>query len=127
MTGEQSAQIAGDSARDAEKNGTTGLLVESSNDLAAESTSRPVSIIKDPVENKSGSKLYYFHCASCHGEKGTLGKIKLTNGTLDEIEAIISEGKPELGMPAWKNVLSNSERKAVAQFVFDFRKTSQTP
>ncbi len=147
MTGEQTAQKAGDSARDAEKTGNTGILTGSSNDFVEKKdvdqkvdppTTQPTkmeTIAKLETSakkgQKSGAKIYAEKCSSCHGIDGKGGKMKQWSlshgpsinklGTIEAVGIVIREGRPKRGMPAWKNVLSEDELIAVTKYVYDFR------
>ena len=120
MTGEQTAQKAGDSARSAEKAENTGILVDSSNDLVEKKV--------EPVEKttaSNGAKIYMDRCSVCHGNGRNGGVAPLTNlNSLEEIEAVTRDGRPALGMPGWRPYLSEKEIIAVSKFVFDFQATT---
>lgn len=73
--------------------------------------------------------LFNQHCSVCHGEKllGTGQGPALVGGELrhgDSIPAIInsvSTGSPTAGMPAWQDVLSQSEIDALGRYIAEAR------
>ncbi|MGI8670127.1 MAG: c-type cytochrome [Aridibacter sp.] len=79
-----------------------------------------------------GGKLYKDNCAKCHKEDGTGGKVEIEGKTLDADNLIsdkmkkmpdekyikyITNGIPDEGMPAFKDVLSEDEIKAVIKYI----------
>ncbi len=74
--------------------------------------------------------LYATHCAVCHGDQlqGSAQGVPLVGVSLrksDTVETIaeaISQGNPDAGMPAWKNVLTPVQRRQLAIFIAENRK-----
>lgn len=81
-----------------------------------------------PVTTTDGRTLYLMDCAICHGLQGQGGTgVSLKSGvpasyTVEQLESSISNGKPLLGMPAWKRVWTKEQIRAVAEYVFGFRR-----
>ncbi|MFZ6766907.1 PQQ-dependent sugar dehydrogenase [Undibacterium sp. Di26W] len=72
-----------------------------------------------------GGDLYKQSCAQCHGahREGGVGPSLLkrpwvkVNGKKDSLQRFISEGLPNTGMPAWKNVLNPKQIAAIAEYL----------
>ncbi|NNE98913.1 MAG: cytochrome c [Pyrinomonadaceae bacterium] len=87
---------------------------------------------KTPVEIVSGKDIYVTNCAKCHKEDGTGGKVEIEGKTLkadnlttekmkkepdEEYFEYIEDGIPEEGMPAFKDILKESEIKEVVKYI----------
>src|SRR5437773_9010787 len=73
-----------------------------------------------PVETTE--RVYELHCLGCHGAKGEGPwgpNIQDLNLTVDQIVAVIAEGRGK--MPAFGGHLSNAEMRHVAEYVKTFR------
>ncbi|MGZ4105042.1 MAG: c-type cytochrome [Actinomycetota bacterium] len=81
-----------------------------------------------PVTTTDGRTLYQLDCAVCHGLEGQGGTgLALKSGTaatytVSELESKIGNGKPLAGMPAFKRQLTPEQIRAVAEYVFAFRR-----
>jgi mono/diheme cytochrome c family protein len=76
-----------------------------------------------------GNEVFQQNCAPCHGASGdgrgsaatTLlpqpANFRLKQPDFDYIVQVVSEGVPGTGMPAWKNQVSEPDRRALAGFV----------
>ncbi len=83
-----------------------------------------------PEEKADGKALYARNCAACHGATGTsLTAPDLSNddflvitphGTL---EAMIAQGRPGRGMPAWSEAMRPVEIRAVAAYVKEWQRS----
>ena len=75
-----------------------------------------------------GQQLFMTHCAACHHStgRGLIGP-NLTDAywihgaTFDDSMYVIAEGVLEKGMQAWKTMLSQSQRHAVASYIYSIR------
>jgi mono/diheme cytochrome c family protein len=90
----------------------------------------PASVIqmKNPFAGsaqaiEAGSKLYYYECSQCHGQKGggVAAAAPLRSGptqsaTPGELFWFISTGEPEKGMPPWSS-LSEKQRWQILTYV----------
>ena len=73
--------------------------------------------------------LYSNQCAVCHGsdmlgtaQGGPLIGIELIGGdSVSDIEKVISEGRPNQGMPSWSETLSVSDIRTLAIFIAESR------
>ena len=73
--------------------------------------------------------LYSNQCAVCHGsdmlgtaQGGPLIGIELIEGdSVSDIEKVISEGRPNQGMPSWSETLSVSDIRTLAIFIAESR------
>ncbi len=96
-------------------------------------------------DEADGKRLYELHCAGCHGAKGDgqgiaarflyprprdfqSGRYRLvssSNGvpTPADLDAVLVRGMPGSSMPPWPK-LSDSERRAVVDYLLDFRKVA---
>lgn len=70
-------------------------------------------------------------CAACHGQKaeGIVGpnltdEFWLHGGKIDQIRKTISEGVPEKGMIAWKNLTSQDDMDDLTVFIWSIRNTN---
>lgn len=105
-------------------------------------TPRPTFAPRDESNTSStvltgeGAELFAKHCTSCHGIEGhgdgasvRSGTIKyipdfhrpdtMTVRTVDDIYAVISDGRLEKLMPPWKDVLTEAQRQALATFIYE--------
>jgi len=82
-----------------------------------------------PEALQHGNRIFLQNCAPCHGVSGD-GKgaaatalipepasFKLKQPDFDYILQVVSDGIPGTAMPAWKNQISESDRRALADFV----------
>jgi len=87
---------------------------------------------KAPVEMASGKDIYVQNCAKCHKEDGTGGKVEIEGKTLkadnlttekmkkesdEEYYEYIEDGIVDEGMPAFKDILKESEIKEVVKYI----------
>ncbi len=87
---------------------------------------------KAPVEVASGKDIYVQNCAKCHKEDGTGGKVEIEGKTLnadnftaekmkkepdEEYYEHIKDGVIDEGMPAFKDILKESEIKEVVKYI----------
>ena len=82
-----------------------------------------------PEALKHGNQIFLQNCAPCHGVLGdgkgaaaaTLipepANFKLKQPDFDYILQVLSDGIPGTAMPAWKNQISESDRRALADFL----------
>lgn len=78
-----------------------------------------------------GQELFMTHCASCHHStgRGLIGP-NLTDAywihgaAFDDTMYVIAEGVLEKGMQAWKTMLSQNQRYAVASYIYSIRGTN---
>ncbi len=81
------------------------------------------------VAKASGKDIFTTNCVSCHGANGigatgpALNKAVLSIGVKTSVNtlAFIKEGKLDKGMPAWQNVLSDDDIKAVSDYVVSLK------
>ena len=76
-------------------------------------------LAEDPAAN-----LYQTHCAACHGAQLQGGQgpslIQRADSRSNDASAlvrVVREGRPERGMPAWNDKLSDTEISSLAQFI----------
>jgi cytochrome c oxidase cbb3-type subunit I/II len=104
-------------------------------DLAAvtayvQSLQAPITTVSmSPQDLDAASKLFAANCVSCHGDHGggdgpAAGAIKpspvnfhVRQPTADRAWSAIERGIPGSSMPAWKNRLSNDERRLLVKYV----------
>lgn len=96
---------------------------------------REGSSAENPAFTGEGAALFATHCTSCHGPEGhgdgasvrsgTIAYIPdfhrpdtMTVRTVDDIYAVISDGRLEKLMPPWKDILSEQQRQALAAFIY---------
>ncbi len=78
-------------------------------------------------ESSSPEAIYAKNCAMCHGEKldgGPLASSLIDDewtygSSKEDVIKIISEGKPDKAMPAWKDKLSEEEISDLAEWILD--------
>jgi mono/diheme cytochrome c family protein len=82
-----------------------------------------------PEALQHGNQIFLQNCAPCHGVsgdgKGTAAatlipepaNFKLKQPDFDYILQVLSDGIPGTAMPAWKNQISESDRRALADFL----------
>lgn len=82
-----------------------------------------------PEALQHGNQIFLQNCAPCHGVSGdgkgaaaaTLmpepANFKLKQPDFDYILQVLSDGIPGTAMPAWKNQISESDRRALADFL----------
>jgi cbb3-type cytochrome oxidase cytochrome c subunit/cytochrome c553 len=82
-----------------------------------------------PPDLDAASKLFAANCVSCHGAQGggdgpAAGGLKPSpvnfhrrQPTADRAQSVIERGIPGTSMPAWKNRLSDEERRLLARYV----------
>jgi cytochrome c oxidase cbb3-type subunit 2 len=87
------------------------------------------SDVVSPESLQRGNQVFLQNCAPCHGVagdgKGTASStlipepanFKLKQPDFDYILQILSDGIPGTAMPAWKNQISESDRRALAVFL----------
>lgn len=97
-----------------------------------------VSLFSQPADLELGARVFAENCAACHGERGLGDGTSVTSGAIpsivnltdpgtlnvtvpEEYFAIITRGRLEKFMPPWGAILSDIERWAVANYVYDFR------
>ena len=91
---------------------------------------RPSDPIEDSASSRRrGSEIFLQNCAPCHGEAGdgqgtasaTLlpapANFKLKQPDSDYLLQVVSDGIPGTAMPAWKELLSEADRTALAEYV----------
>ncbi len=83
-----------------------------------------------------GAELFAKHCTSCHGTAGHGDGASVRSGTIayipdfhrpetmsvhtvEDIYAVISDGRLEKLMPPWKDILSEKQRQALALFIHE--------
>lgn len=84
------------------------------------------------ISSQQAVRLYRRHCSSCHGRRGRgngpaaayLAKAPrnfrtdtAAHRSDEQLFRVISQGRPERGMPAWKGVLSGAERRALVRYL----------
>ena len=79
------------------------------------------------------NELYLESCASCHGSKfegglgGNLADGFWKHGESDHaIARVISQGLPDLGMPAYENTLSAEQIRSLVVFLREKEKSTKT-
>lgn len=85
---------------------------------------------EDPAMVEAGAGPYASFCAACHGDQGQ-GLIgpNLTDpywihgGAPEEVYAVIRDGVPAQGMPAWNGALSDEQQAQVTAFVLSLQGT----
>jgi mono/diheme cytochrome c family protein len=75
----------------------------------------------------SGTALYAQYCTGCHGEDGKLGlggakDLSASSLSQEEVSHIIKNGSANKKMMAYGNVLSESELRALSEYVMSLRK-----
>ena len=80
--------------------------------------------LKSNAAITKGKKVFKGSCVTCHGAKGQGGagpnlidKYWLHGGSTEDIIKTISFGKPDLGMPPWKNVLGVKKIQDVVAYI----------
>lgn len=99
--------------------------------LASEGAGKPISedelkaFAKNPARKKIGQTAFQSKCAACHGAHGQGGigpnltdHYWLHGGKLTEIEATISKGILDKGMPPWGAILSKDELNSVTAYIY---------
>jgi len=86
-----------------------------------------------PARPDKANELYLESCASCHGSKleGGLGGnladgLWKHGGTDGEITRVISQGLPDLGMPAFEKTLSAEQIRSLVVFLREKEKSTKT-
>jgi mono/diheme cytochrome c family protein len=86
-----------------------------------------------PARPDKANELYLESCASCHGSKmeGGLGGnladgLWKHGGTDAEITSVISQGLPDLGMPAFEKTLSAGQIRSLVVFLREKEKSTKT-
>lgn len=88
-------------------------------------------LMGDPLMTKDGGAIYKARCVQCHADRGQ-GNIgpNLTDdhwiygtATLMDLFEIVSNGRPQKGMPAWSKMLRPVEVAQVAAFLGTLRNT----
>jgi len=86
-----------------------------------------------PARPDKANELYLESCASCHGSKleGGLGGnladgLWKHGGTDGEITRVISQGLPDLGMPAFEKTLSAEQIRSLVVFLREKEKSNKT-
>lgn len=87
-------------------------------------TAETAELLTDAATLSAGREVYEMYCISCHMEKGMGGvgpnltdNFWLYGGDIKSVFTTISEGKPQNGMAAWKNLLAADKIQAVASYV----------
>lgn len=87
-------------------------------------TAESVELLTDAGTISTGREVYNTYCVSCHMDKGAGGvgpnltdPFWLYGGDIKSVFTTISEGKPENGMAAWKNLLAADKIQAAACYV----------
>jgi len=84
--------------------------------------------VEAPEEAGAGAELYARNCAACHGASGR--SVTAPDLASDEflamtpqpiLEAMIAEGRPSRGMPAWATAMTPAEIRAVAAYVKEWQ------
>lgn len=85
-----------------------------------------------PDELAEGRRLYKEHCARCHQEDGSGGRVEIEGKKLrvedlttekmaeesdEEYIEYMVEGIPDEGMPSFKDVLTDDEMQAIVRFI----------
>jgi len=101
-----------------------GRLV-GANKLPGEAQAKPTSM--------DGRTLYFeANCAGCHGIEGkgsrgpSLVAGPLAELSVEELIAKISKGKPLATMPRFRNILTEQQIRAVAEYVVELRTGAQS-
>jgi glucose/arabinose dehydrogenase len=86
-----------------------------------------------PARPDKANELYLESCASCHGSKmegglgGNLADGLWKHGGSDaEITSVISQGLPDLGMPAFEKTLSAEQIRSLVVFLREKEKSTKT-
>lgn len=81
-------------------------------------------LFSGPPEEGDGQELYTRNCAACHGANGKSAMTPdLSNDdflaitTKENLVAMIEQGRPGRGMPAWSSALKPGEIRAVASYI----------
>ena len=95
-----------------------------------QSLQAPVATVSlSPSDLDAASRLFAANCVSCHGDHGAgdgpaAGGLKpspvnfhVRQPTADRALSVIEQGIPGSSMPAWKNQLSDDERRLLARYV----------
>lgn len=74
-----------------------------------------------------GEKIYKQYCVTCHGLYGDMGasgafNLQKSQLTMEQRIDVITNGRPNTAMVAWKDILKEDQIKAVAQYVETLRK-----
>lgn len=88
-------------------------------------------ILNDPARVSEGKTVFDAKCAVCHGQQleGLIGPNLVDSywlnkkGSLADIYALVHEGVPEKGMPAWNGLIPKSEIESVAVYIFSKKGT----
>jgi cytochrome c oxidase cbb3-type subunit 3 len=107
-------------------------LKPATSDAKPDDEAELLAAFKDPAKLKHGSEVFAGKCFACHGDKGqgVVGP-NLTDdnwihgkGTLKDIEAVVTTGVPDKGMPPWGPVLTPDELRDVVIFVHSLHGTN---
>lgn len=100
--------------------------------LAAGLAALPLSAAAQEAEAESGEALYQEHCATCHGDEGQGGiglplnlQDFLRTADRDYLTASIQHGRPGRVMPSFQHLLSEEERRRIADFVLSWQEETQ--
>jgi polyvinyl alcohol dehydrogenase (cytochrome) len=102
------------------------LSIAASSQAAANQTSKPAAGEKFGPRAAAGEKLYDQSCAFCHGSRA-LGaqapSLRNLSLSVKQIESVISEGKVESGMPAFKTTYTPTEISEIVAYILSFSGT----
>lgn len=90
-----------------------------------------LKMMADPETVAKGKQNFQGKCASCHGEElqGIIGPNLVDeywlhgNGKLAQIQATVTQGVPEKGMPAWGAMLKDDEIESIVAYIGSRRGT----
>jgi mono/diheme cytochrome c family protein len=110
--------------------------MEGQHNIPEEAAAAPNPLPASQENIQAGAQIFANNCAVCHGENGEGNgpaaeslEMKPANLHEDHVQMltdgslffIISHGEPNTPMPAWDNILSESERWQVVHFLRTFR------
>jgi len=87
-------------------------------------TAETAELLTDAATLSAGREVFETYCISCHMEKGMGGvgpnltdPFWMYGSDITSVFTTISEGKPQNGMAAWKNLLAADKIQAVSSYV----------
>jgi cytochrome c oxidase cbb3-type subunit 3 len=96
--------------------------------IAELSSEELLEFLKAPGSISGGEAVYKANCVACHGDQGQgvvgpnlTDAYWLHGGNPQAILASVTQGYPEKGMPAWKNVLGAEKVRLAAAYVMSLK------
>lgn len=84
----------------------------------------PAAILKDAQAASAGKSVFEQNCAACHAADGggivgpnLVDNFWIHGSTVQEVEAVISNGVSAKGMPGWKNILGPEKIRQAISYI----------